>query len=224
MTAALGESRHRPVGAIMWTFSADAVSKACLFGANLGAILLLPPAVFGQFIAFQAAGVLAVPLWDLGLSSLSAREIAAGRLAPDRCSMTSFWTGQRGMAINGAGFLGAVTAGRQCEAGATDTFVPKVGYYDLRPLAKLGGALCGRQPDRVIDLGEIGAIVRLIGCAGEIGWDDESRTFCRDMSGRLVGLRRHPESQQAGSSTTGHEGRSSGRLSNGVWRGLSLTR
>jgi O-antigen/teichoic acid export membrane protein len=50
---------------------------------NLAAIALLTPDQFGRFAAFQAAGLLGFAVWDLGVSPLLTREVAAGRIAGD---------------------------------------------------------------------------------------------------------------------------------------------
>lgn len=72
------------VASVGWSFASDLASKLSVLVVNLAAIAFMPPDQFGRFATFQAAGLLGVSVWDLGVSPLLTREVAAGRIAGER--------------------------------------------------------------------------------------------------------------------------------------------
>jgi O-antigen/teichoic acid export membrane protein len=67
-----------------WSFVSDFASKLSVLIINLAAIRLMPPHEYGRFATFQAAGLLGVSVWDLGVSPLVTRAVAAGRISGSR--------------------------------------------------------------------------------------------------------------------------------------------
>jgi O-antigen/teichoic acid export membrane protein len=59
----------------------DAGAKLADLLTSLIAARALDPVLFGQYVAFAAAALLASSLWDFGLSTVLTREVAAGRLS-----------------------------------------------------------------------------------------------------------------------------------------------
>jgi O-antigen/teichoic acid export membrane protein len=69
---------------VSWSFASVLVAKVAVLAINLVAIALLPPDGFGRFVTLQAAALLGATVWDLGVSSLLTREVAAGRIRGNR--------------------------------------------------------------------------------------------------------------------------------------------
>jgi O-antigen/teichoic acid export membrane protein len=69
-------------GPLAWSMSTDASAKAATLVTTFVAIRALAPRQFGQVVGLYAVALLAASLWDLGVSSLLTREIAAERLRP----------------------------------------------------------------------------------------------------------------------------------------------
>jgi O-antigen/teichoic acid export membrane protein len=70
-----------------WAFSGDAASKAAVLVASLVAVRSLEPVNFGLFIGLSATAILSASLWDLGVSSLLTRELAAARVTPREAAL-----------------------------------------------------------------------------------------------------------------------------------------
>lgn len=69
------------VRAIGWTLSGEVSSKAATLVATVVSARVLSPEEFSLFIGFQAAVLLASAATDAGLSQLSVKELAAGRIS-----------------------------------------------------------------------------------------------------------------------------------------------
>jgi O-antigen/teichoic acid export membrane protein len=70
-----------------WAFSGDAASKAAVLVASLVAVRSLEPVDFGLYIGLSATAILSASLWDLGVSSLLTRELAAARVTPRQAAL-----------------------------------------------------------------------------------------------------------------------------------------
>lgn len=68
--------------AIFWTFSGEASSKAAVLATTFAAARLLTTEEFSLYIGLLAASILASSASDAGLSQLTTREIAGGRISP----------------------------------------------------------------------------------------------------------------------------------------------
>lgn len=65
----------------LWSFLQQSVSKASALLAIIVGARMLGVADLGLFVSLQAVMVLSVPVWDLGLSPMITRDIAAGEVA-----------------------------------------------------------------------------------------------------------------------------------------------
>jgi O-antigen/teichoic acid export membrane protein/O-antigen ligase len=65
---------------VAWSVASTVASKVSVLAFTLIAIRSLEPERLGQFVTLQAAALLGAVAWDLGMSSLATREVAAGKL------------------------------------------------------------------------------------------------------------------------------------------------
>jgi O-antigen/teichoic acid export membrane protein len=63
-----------------WVLSGDVASRVAVLFTTLVAVRALEPAPFGLYIVLYALALVAVAVWDLGVSIVVSREVGAGRL------------------------------------------------------------------------------------------------------------------------------------------------
>jgi len=68
------------VRSFLWSISCGSVSKVAVLGTNLIAVRALKPNDFGLYAGLAATAVLASICWDMGVSAVLTREVAAGGL------------------------------------------------------------------------------------------------------------------------------------------------
>ncbi len=66
--------------AVFWTLTGGAVSKVATLATTLILLKALSPADFGSFVALSACAFLALVVSDLGVSALTVKELAGGKL------------------------------------------------------------------------------------------------------------------------------------------------
>lgn len=69
------------LGRLAWTGSGDLGAKLAMLLVTLLAAQHLAPSEFGRYVALYAVAIFAASMWDLGISSLLVREIAAERVS-----------------------------------------------------------------------------------------------------------------------------------------------
>lgn len=65
---------------LSWSFSGNLIGKAGIVLFTLAAAASLTSENFGELVGLQAAALLAAAAWDLGLTTITTREIAAGHV------------------------------------------------------------------------------------------------------------------------------------------------
>jgi len=63
-----------------WVFTGESISKIAVLATSLIAVRALAPVEFGIYLGLVATTIIAAALWDLGVSTVLTRELAAERL------------------------------------------------------------------------------------------------------------------------------------------------
>lgn len=77
------DGQGQPLGlsrSLAWSLSGNLAGKLGLLLFTLLAAAAVDATAFGQFVGLQAVALMAAVAWDLGLSAITTREIAAGRI------------------------------------------------------------------------------------------------------------------------------------------------
>jgi len=82
-----GFSRHFLLRFFFWALSGDAISKVAVLCTNIIAVRSLEPIEFGLYVGLWATAILSASLWDVGVSTLLTRELAANRLSPRQAAV-----------------------------------------------------------------------------------------------------------------------------------------
>jgi O-antigen/teichoic acid export membrane protein len=103
----------------LWTLTGDAASKIAILLTSLVAVRSLPPVEFGVYLGLAATTILAASMWDLGVSSVVTRELAAQRTTTRRALARSAALRARALPIWALSFsVGATILARSGEASA----------------------------------------------------------------------------------------------------------
>lgn len=174
------DGSHRPVGlarSLAWSLSGNLAGKAGFLLFNLLAAAAVNAEAFGQFVGLQAVALMAAVAWDLGLTTITTREIAAGHVdlaqASRRLVRLRLETAPIGV---GAFLLGTWLLGRNIELDALVVSVMAAHAFLVGVQVLVGAALVGTLDFRIAGIATslgrwttaLGAAVALLSQGGSL--------------------------------------------------------
>lgn len=166
---------HRPIGlawSLAWSLSGNLAGKAGLLLFTLLAAAALDADAFGMFVALQAVALMAAVAWDLGLTTITTREIAAGNIdlaqASRRLVRLRLETAPIGV---GAFVLGTWLLGRNIGLDPTVVAVMAAQAFLVGVQVMVGAALVGLLDFRVAGIAlSLGRWTAALGAAVALLW------------------------------------------------------